>query len=135
MTTNKKHNYKLTAENKKDIITNYLLDRSNGNVATICNKYNIDRRTIYYLLDKTSEEEKQELINESIKEFRNNFTKKTTLIIEKMLDRITMQLDNTDEKIQLSQIVTSLGILYDKMRLNENQSTSNTSVSINIKID
>ena len=134
-TSNNKHNYKLTSLDKKDILTNYVLDKSTNNVLTICNKYNISRRTLYDIVNKATEEEKNEIINQSIKEFRDNFTKKSVLIIEKMLDRISNQLDNTDEKIQLSQLMTSLGIIYDKLRLNENQSTSNTSLNINIKIE
>ena len=131
----RKHNYKLSPVDEKDIVASYLLDRSNDNIAIICSKYSIDRRTIYNLVNKTSEEEKQAIIDRSLIEYRNNFTKKTTIIIDKMLDRIVKQLDNTEEKIQLSQIVTSIGILYDKLRLENNQSTSNQSININIKIE
>ena len=100
----------------------------------ICSKYNITRQYVYKLLKTISENQKNEMINESIKEYQRQFTKKASVIIDKLLDRIKKELDTTD-KIQLSQLTTSLGILYDKTRLNENLSTSNNSININIKID
>jgi len=134
MINKSKHSNKLTEEDKKDIITQYVLDRSIENQETICNKYNITRQTIWKLSKTINEEQRNQIINDSIKEYNKEFTKKTALIIDKILNRINKELDEAD-KIQLSQLTTSLGILYDKMRLNENLSTSNNSININIKIE
>jgi nucleoid DNA-binding protein len=132
--TPKKHNYKLTTQDKKDILTEYVLDRSKNNTRAICSKYDITERAFYDIVNKVSEEEKEKILNNSIIEYQHNFSKKTAIIIDRLLDRINKELDNTD-KIQLSQLTTSFGILYDKMRLNENLSTSNSSININIKIE
>jgi len=134
MISKDKQTFKLSLEDKHDIIQCYLLDRSNENMQLICSKYNITRQYVYKLLKTISENQKNEMINESIKEYQRQFTKKASVIIDKLLDRIKKELDTTD-KIQLSQLTTSLGILYDKTRLNENLSTSNNSININIKID
>ena len=129
-----KINHKLTQEDKKDIITQYMLDNSIENQELLCNKYNITRQTIWKLSKTISEDKKQELVNESIKDMQRLFTKKSSIILNRLLDRINQELNNQD-KIQLNQLTTSYGILYDKMRLNENLSTSNNSIKIDIKIE
>ena len=127
MSTNKQC-YKLSNDDKKDILLAYNLDNSNDNIQAICKKYNITRQTIWNI-------SKDKKINQSITEYKQSFTEKTNRIIAIMLERIEKEVSNKDNKIALSQLVTSLGILYDKMRLNDNQSTSNQSININIKID
>ena len=122
--------YKLTKEDKKDILLSYKLDNSKENIQALCNKYNITRQTIWNI-SKSKDQE----IEKSIIEYQQSFTKKANKIIDALLDRVWEQATNKDEKIQLSQIVTSIGILYDKTRLNENLSTNNTSLNINIKIE
>ena len=134
MLNREKHSNKLNEEDKRNLIKEYLLDRSIENQTSICNKYNITRQTIWKLSKTINEEQKNQIISESIKEYNKEFTKKASVIIDKILDRINKELETTD-KIQLSQLTTSLGILYDKTRLNENLSTSNSSININIKIE
>ena len=134
MINKEKHSNKLSEEDKKNIITQYLLDRSKENQELLCNKYNISRRYIFKLVKPINEDKRQEIIQDSIKEYNEEFTKKTKVILFKILDRINKELENTD-KIALSQLTTSYGILYDKMRLNENLSTSNNSIKIDIKIE
>lgn len=134
MINKEKHSNKLTEEDKRNIIKEYLLDRSKENQELIASKYNITRRYIFKLVKPINEDKRQAIINESIKEYNEEFTKKTKVILFKILDRINKELENTD-KIALSQLTTSYGILYDKMRLNENLSTSNNSIKIDIKIE
>jgi molecular chaperone GrpE (heat shock protein) len=127
---NNKKCYKLTKEDKKAIMLAYKLDNSKENIQALCNKYNITRQTIWNI-SKSKDQE----IEKSIKEYQESFTKKANKIIDVLLDRVYEQATNKEEKIQLSQIVTSIGILYDKTRLNENLSTSNNSIKIDIKIE
>jgi hypothetical protein len=134
MINKEKHSNKLSEEDKKNIITQYLLDRSKENQELLCTKYNITRQYIHKLTKSISDTKRQEIIDNSIKEYNEEFTKKTKVILFKILDRINKELENTD-KIALSQLTTSYGILYDKMRLNENLSTSNNSIKIDIKIE
>jgi hypothetical protein len=51
-----------------------------------------------------------------------------------VFDRMEKQLQE-DDKITLSQLSTTLGIMYDKSRLENNLSTSNNSININIKVE
>ena len=70
----------------------------------------------------------------SITEAKPEFTKRVNEIIEKLLNRIDYEIENGD-KITLSQLSTTLGILYDKSRLENNLSNTNNSININIKVE
>lgn len=121
---------KLTTEQRKEIIASYKLDNSKTNLARICNDYNITRQYIYKLL-------KQDIVKDvdkSITDNKQEFTKRCNSIIKKTLDRIEKEVLEGD-KITLSQLSTTLGILYDKSRLENNLSTSNSSININIKVE
>ena len=51
-----------------------------------------------------------------------------------VFDRLEKQIME-DDRATLSQLSTTLGILYDKSRLENNLSTENKSININIKIE
>jgi hypothetical protein len=61
------------------------------------------------------------------------FTKKSELIINKALNKINNNIDAGD--INNRDLITITGILYDKTRLEQNLSTSNNSIQINIKVE
>lgn len=130
-----KHNYKLSEEDRKLIVLDYTLNHTNDNIYNICNRYSISKRTLYDILHKYTQKEKNEIIEESIKSYKRNFTKRTTHLINKALDKLEQQLEQDNDNINLSQLSTTIGILYDKSRLEENLSTSNQSFNININID
>lgn len=130
-----KHNYKLSIDDKKAILLEYTLNKTNQNISNICLKYGISKRTLYDIVHKFDNEETNEIINSSIKEYKKNFTKKANNIINKALDRIDNELNNNIDSIDISKLSTMLGILYDKTRLEDNLSTSNNSFNININID
>lgn len=121
---------KLNDKQREEIITSYLLDNSKSNIQRICNDYNITKQYIF----KLAKTDKRKEIEKSIKENKNEFTKKTNEIIVRLLDRIEEEVVKGD-KITLSQLSTTLGILYDKSRLENNLSTDNKALQINIKIE
>ena len=121
---------KLTPEQRKEIIASYKLDNSKSNLARICNDYNITRQYIYKLLKSDIVKD----VDKSITDNKEEFTKRCNSIIKKTLDRIEKEVLEGD-KITLSQLSTTLGILYDKSRLENNLSTSNSSININIKVE
>lgn len=121
---------KLTIEQRKEIIASYKLDNSKTNLAKICNDYNITRQYIYKLLKSDIVKD----VDKSITDNKEEFTKRCNSIIKKTLDRIEKEVLEGD-KITLSQLSTTLGILYDKSRLENNLSTSNNSININIKVE
>ena len=121
---------KLSEEQRQDIITSYKLDNSKNNIAKICKDYDITKQYIF----KLAKSEAAKDIEKSITEAKPEFTKRVNEIIEKLLNRIDYEIENGD-KITLSQLSTTLGILYDKSRLENNLSTSNNSININIKVE
>ena len=121
---------KLTENQRKEVIASYLLDNSKNNIQKICNDYNITKQYIF----KLAKSEKSKEVIESINNSKDQFTKKTNEIIKLLLDRIEQEVINGD-KITLQQLSTTLGILYDKSRLESNLSTENKSLNINIKIE
>lgn len=121
---------KLSEEQRQDIITSYKLDNSKTNISKLCNDYNITKQYIF----KLAKSEAAKDIEKSITEVKPEFTKRVNEIIEKLLNRIDYEIENGD-KITLSQLSTTLGILYDKSRLENNLSTSNSSININIKVE
>lgn len=131
LTRTNKHNYKLSEGDKADIIVSYFLNKSKQNVNTICDRYHISRKTLY---DVLNDKRNDKIINECITETKQNFTKRVNLTIDKALNRINQALDN-QEDINLSQLSTALGILYDKSRLESNLSTNNTSINVNVKVE
>ena len=125
-----KHNYKLTQEDIKDIMLYYYLDNRKQTRQEILDKYNISKQTYYNII---KDKKNIELINKDITEARQNFTKKSEIIIDKALNTINKNIDNGD--INNKDLITITGILYDKTILENNLSTSNNSININIKIE
>ena len=121
---------KLNEEQRQVIIQSVKLDNSKNNIAKLCNDYNITARYIYKLVKQDASKEIEQSINQSNQEF----TKKANHIIDLVFQRIEKELQVND-KITLSQLSTTLGILYDKSRLENNLSTSNNSININIKVE
>lgn len=121
---------KLDENQRKDIIIAYKLDNSKENIAKICHDYGITRQYIF----KLAKSDRGKEIETSIVESKDKFTKRVDEIITKLLDRIDYEIDN-GEKVTLSQLSTTLGILYDKSRLENNLSTNNSSININIKVE
>lgn len=125
-----KQTHKLTDEDIKDIMLYYYLDNNKATRQEVLDKYNISKE-YYYRLVKN--EKNKQLIEKYITESRQLFTKKSEIIINKILNKVNSKVDNEDASIK--DLITSMGILYDKTRLENNLSTSNNSISINIKVE
>lgn len=121
---------KLSEDQRKDILLQYKLDNSKNNIAKICKDYNITKQTIFNIAKSDITQE----IEQSITDNSSNFTKRAEKIIQMVFDRIEKEIQEGD-KITLSQLSTTLGILYDKSRLENNLSTSNNAININIKVE
>lgn len=121
---------KLSDDQRKEILLQYKLDNSKNNIAKICKDYNITKQTIFNIAKSDITQE----IEQSIIDNQSNFTKRAEKIIQMVFDRLEKQLLE-DDKATLSQLSTTLGILYDKSRLENNLSTSNNAININIKVE
>ena len=125
-----KHNYKLTEEDKNSIVLDYYLNRSKENIQDLCNRYNVSSRTIYSIV---KQEKYQTQVNGYIEQCKKNFSKKSKIIIDKALNKLNEKIDN--EEVSPKDLITLTGVLYDKTRLEDNLSTSNNSIQINLKIE
>ena len=123
-----KHNYKLTEEDKNSIVLDYYLNRSKENIQDLCNRYNVSSRTIYSIV---KQEKYQTQVNGYIEQCKKNFSKKSKIIIDKALNKLNEKIDN--EEVSPKDLITLTGVLYDKTRLEDNLSTSNNSIQINLK--
>lgn len=121
---------KLTKEQTQDLILDYTLDNSKKNAKRLIDKYGISERRLYQII----KENKSKEIEQSITDNSSNFSKRAEKIIQMVFDRLEKQLLE-DDKATLSQLSTTLGILYDKSRLENNLSTNNQSININIKVE
>ena len=125
-----KYNNKLTEEDKKDIMLYYYLDNTKQTRQDILDKYNISESYYYRLIkDKNN----IQLIEKDITENKQKFSKKTEIIINKILNKVNDKVDKDDATMK--DLITTFGILYDKNRLEQNLSTSNNSININLKIE
>ncbi len=121
---------KLTDEQRQELFIEYKLDNSKKNAARLIDKYGITERRLYQIV----KEETSLDIEKTIKDNKSNFSKRANKIINMVFDRLEKELEEGD-KITLSQLSTTLGILYDKSRLENNLSTSNNAININIKVE
>lgn len=121
---------KLTKEQRKELVLEYRLDNSKANTKRLIDKYNITERRLFQIV----KEDKNKEIVQNITESKDYFSKRANEIIKLAMDRIEKEILNGD-KVTLSQLSTTLGILYDKSRLENNLSTSNNEVKISIKIE
>lgn len=121
---------KLTKEQREELKLEYKLDHTKNNLKRLIDKYGITERRLFQIVKEDfSEDSKQSII-----ESQYNFSKRANEIIQKALDRLEYMIIN-DEKATISQVSTAIGILYDKSRLENNLSTSNNSININIKVE
>lgn len=128
-----KHNYKLSQTDKQEIALTYYLDRSNTNIQAICDKYSISKT---YLYDIVKNNEVKDSIKKSIIKSEKNFTKRIDNIIDVALSKIENKLLSDDlDKTTYRDIAIMIGTLYDKSRLEQNLSTENKAMEINIKIE
>ena len=120
---------KLTEEQRQEIIASYKLSPTKENASKLSKEYNITTRYIYKLLKQDKENELNNITDKT-----SEFTKKANKIITLALQRLENEIITSD-KINIQQLTTTIGILYDKSRLENNLSTDNKAININIKIE
>lgn len=128
-----KYTHKLSNEDVKEIALSYYLNRSTANVEMLSKKYDVSKQYIYKLVkqDKT-----KELVRNSITSNESLFSKKMNNIINKTLDKLENKLEEDNfKKVNYKDVAIMLGTLYDKSRLEDNLSTENKAIEINIKIE
>ncbi len=119
-------NIKLTEKQREEIVISHYLNNSNDNINYLKSKYKISTQGLYNVIN--AEKSKQ-----IIKDYKPELNKK----FEKIIENALKKLDNKvlEEDIKALELTKIIGILYDKSRLENNLSTSNNAISINIKVE
>ena len=77
--------------------------------------------------------------NEEFKKLRmekkDEFSEKASVIIDKLLERITKEVDNEEKDIPLNHLTTALGTVYDKRALSRGETTQNIDFATNFDLD
>ena len=63
-----------------------------------------------------------------------DFIEKATRIIDKAMNRLEDTLDDKDERLQVNNLSTVIGTLYDKRALARGEPTNNEKLTINIEL-
>lgn len=127
----KKYNYKLSPADKCEIYMEYLMNGPRA-LEVMKQKHGISKAMFYRLV---KDPKNKELFDGCIDKLNSQFANKCSILIDKALKRIDKDLDDKNKEINLTQLATLTGILYDKSRLDRGMSTENKSVNVNIKID
>ena len=117
---------KLSKQDRKEIVISHYLDNSKDNIEFLMNKYKISKTALYDVINHKES-------SSYITEYKPNLTKKFDKIINKALEKLDNKVDLED--IKPLDLVKIIGILYDKSRLENNLSTENKSINININIE
>lgn len=126
MAIKNKHNYKLTEEDKKEIVISHYLDSTEQNNQYLRDKFGLSIQGYYNVINSNES-------NNYITEYKSNLSKRFEDVIEKAIIKLKNKVETEDIKaLELTKII---GILYDKTRLENNLSTSNNAININIKVE
>lgn len=127
---NTKHNYKLSPEDVNEIVISYYLNRSKETINDLCTRFNISETWLYQLVKS---KQGKEILDRHIIESKKNFSKRLDLILEKTYNRLEKALDEEDIKAKDLSLIGAM--TYDKSRLEQNLSTTNNEIHINIKVE
>ena len=127
---NTKHNYKLSPEDVNEIVVSYYLNRSKETINDLCTRFNISDTWLYQLVKS---KQGKEILDRHIIESKKNFGKRLDLILEKTYNRLEKALD--EEEIKAKDLSLIGAMTYDKSRLEQNLSTTNNEIHINIKVE
>lgn len=99
-----------------------------GNFTDVSNELDVPESTVRDIVNNNKDKpEFAELRDKTRRKFSKDFER----IIDKAIKRLDREIDEQD-KIPVSQLSTVVGTLYDKNRLENNESTENTNQTINI---
>ena len=101
---------------------------TSNNYTETARQLGLPKTTVFDTVEKNKDKPEFELLRTKT---RTKFGDKFEKIINKALERLDREIDEQD-KIPVSQLSTVVGTLYDKNRLENNESTENTNQTINI---
>lgn len=100
---------------------------STGNYSETARQLNLPQSTVEKIYkDNKDEPEFVKLCEKK----QDEFVEKASRIIDKALNRLEKSLDNDEEKLQINNLSTVIGTLYDKRALAKGETTVNTGITI-----
>ena len=100
---------------------------STNNFSETSRQLNIPVKTVEETYKRNIEKEEFAKLR---KEKQDDFVEKATRIIDKALNRLEKSLDSENEKIQVNNLSTVIGTLYDKRALAKGDPTTNAGITI-----
>lgn len=88
--------------------------------------------TVKNIVDNNKDKEEFKRVQD---EKRDEFAEKASVIINKLLERITNEVDNEEKDIPLHHLTTAIGTLYDKRALSRGESTQNVDFATNFDLN
>ena len=120
---------KTSPEDIYRVMTSYAVTRNNMETSR---QLGIPESTVRQIvLDNKDKDEFRKLCEEK----ENEFSKKASRIIDKILARIDKEIDDDEKEIPLNHLTTAMGTLYDKRALSKGEMTQNFGFATNISID
>lgn len=129
----KKGTNKITTSEIQTYIREYL---ETGSYSEVAERHGKIATTIRQAIERyrmNNLEEYTKMYNYYLQKKEEEFIEKTTRVIDKITDRISERVE--DDDTTLSQMSTTLGILYDKRQLSQGKSTQNNAIVIQLKGD
>lgn len=111
------------------IMTSWCINKNNSRTAR---ELGIPESTVRKIVKENKD--KPEYI-ELCDQKREEFADKASVIIDKLLERITNEVENDEKEIPLHHLTTAIGTLYDKRALSRGEMTQNVGFATNLSID
>ena len=120
---------KTAPEDVYRVMTSYAMTK---NISETSRQLNMPYMTVKDIIDKNIDKDEFVKLRE---EKENEFAEKASVIIDKIMERITNEVNNTDKEIPLNHLTTAMGTLYDKRALSKGEMTQNFGFATNLSID
>ncbi len=111
------------------VMTSYAIT---NNLSETARQTNMPFGTVKNIVDNNKNADEFKILQD---QKRDEFNEKASAIIDKLLERITSEVDNVDKDIPLNHLTTAMGTLYDKRALNRGESTNNIGLATNLSLD
>ena len=112
-----------------NVMTSWCINKNNSRTAR---ELGIPESTVRKIVKENKDKpEYVELCDQK----RDEFSNKASIIIDKLLERITNEVDNNEKEIPLHHLTTAIGTLYDKRALSRGEMTQNVGFATNLSID
>ena len=120
---------KTAPEDVYRVMTSYAMTK---NISETSRQLNMPYMTVKDIIDKNIDKDEFVKLRE---EKENEFAEKASVIIDKIMERITNEVNNTEKEIPLNHLTTAMGTLYDKRALSKGEMTQNFGFATNLSID